>query len=115
MDAVTLTIQQIPAHTHPLIASNLNGNSRSPENGLLAAAGNLVDIYIQDSPDVTMHPEMMESVGAGQPHSNLGPYLSVSFFMCTNENGCSGTVMITINFSSPDAKTIMTISILFPL
>ncbi len=44
-----------------------------------------------------MHPDALEDFGGSLPHNNLGPYLSVSFFMCINEAGCSGIILISFN------------------
>ncbi len=94
---VTLTIQQTPSHTHPLIASNLTGTSSYPDNAVLAVdPSHVLNLYHQEIPDLTMDPRAMSPAGGSQPHTNIGPYISLSFFMCTNENGCSGITIIII-------------------
>jgi microcystin-dependent protein len=80
-ESVTLTTQQMPAHTHQLLATNQAGNTGSPENQLLAASSPN-DIYTTDlSSPAAMNPQAIGGIGGTQPHDNMMPYLAVNFII----------------------------------
>ena len=78
-ESVTLTSQQIPSHTHTVLASTALANSNTPQNNLLAQAD--VDMYIQDVPDLNMNANSVSGAGGSQPHDNMAPFLTVSFII----------------------------------
>ena len=78
-ESVTLTSQQIPSHTHTVLASTALANSNTPQNNLLAQAD--VDMYIQDVPDLNMNANSVSAAGGSQPHDNMAPFLTVSFII----------------------------------
>src|SRR4029077_16985478 len=49
VESVTLTVQQIPSHTHPLLGSTNQGTASSPV-GSVPAASNTVSIYSAAAP-----------------------------------------------------------------
>src|SRR3954452_8072443 len=55
VETVTLTVNQIPAHSHPLLASAGPGNLSTAQNNVTAASSE-VKIYIEDSTDSNMNP-----------------------------------------------------------
>ena len=82
VEQVTLTIGQIPSHSHAVLASAGAGSASSPESNLLATtAGN---IYFPGPPagnQVAMNPSSVTPVGGSQPHENLQPYLCVNYII----------------------------------
>jgi len=78
-EEITLTVNQIPAHSHPLLASSQGASDRNVANQVLAQA--LTQIYIQDTPAVNLNAQMIGSVGGSQPHTNFQPYLCVDFII----------------------------------
>ena len=76
-EQVTLTVSQIPAHTHALTASTGPGNANTP-GGNVTAESAAVQIYYADQPTVTMG-QAISPVGGSQPHSNFQPYLCINF------------------------------------
>ncbi|HYJ80923.1 MAG TPA: tail fiber protein, partial [Longimicrobiaceae bacterium] len=50
-EAVTLTTQQIPAHTHSLLASDSAGTASSPSGNLLAISGGGIQMYYEGDVD----------------------------------------------------------------
>lgn len=79
-EQITLTVSQIPAHTHPELATSNNGQQSIPTSQVFArVTGN--DIYASDSPFVNMAPQTISSVGGSQPHNNLQPFLCVDFII----------------------------------
>jgi len=79
-EEVTLTVQQIPAHSHPFLASNAQGNQTNPGGNLPANSFNVTP-YINDAPGANMNPGCISGVGGSQPHNNFQPYLCVSFII----------------------------------
>ena len=79
-ESVTLTVQQIPNHTHPLFASTSAGATNSPANKVLAASPS-VTIFIEDSPDNNLNPNSVTPAGGSQPHENTQPFLCINFII----------------------------------
>ena len=75
---VTLTTQQMPAHTHIVQATSATAN-------LKPAAGNASASY-SDNPfaptsNTTMNSNSLSSVGGNQAHPNLPPYLVMNYII----------------------------------
>jgi microcystin-dependent protein len=79
-EEITLTVQQIPAHTHPLLASGDTANSPNAQSSVVARSGQ-VNTFINGAPSVNMSPQIVSSVGGSQPHTNFQPYLCVDFII----------------------------------
>ncbi len=79
-EQVTLTVGQLPAHTHALRASTAAGTGSAPGNAVLAATG-AVNSYGSGNPDQPMTAGAVTSVGGNQPHSNMAPFLAVSYII----------------------------------
>jgi microcystin-dependent protein len=80
---VTLTTQQIPAHTHTTLASTDAGTLPDPGNHVLARS-NTPGVFLyseSEAPDVTLNAATISPVGGSQPHSNVQPYLCVNFIV----------------------------------
>jgi microcystin-dependent protein len=79
-EEITLTAQQIPAHSHPLLASSATAASRDPvPNAAPAVAAG--DAYVGTPDLVPLSPQAVTTAGGSQPHTNLQPYLCVSFII----------------------------------
>lgn len=79
-EEITLTVQQIPAHTHPFVASNAVANDPNPANNTLGESS-AISLYQSASPNAPMAPQMISSVGGSQPHTNFQPYLCINFII----------------------------------
>lgn len=80
VEEVTLTASQIPAHSHPLVASTTAANSRNPlPNATLGVASG--DVYISTLDAVALSPQTIAATGGSQPHTNFQPYLCVDFII----------------------------------
>lgn len=79
-EQISLTVSQIPAHSHPMLASTGPGSANTP-GGNVTAESAAVKIYFGDEPTVSMSPSAVGSVGGSQPHTNFQPYLCVSFII----------------------------------
>jgi len=80
-EEITLTVSQIPAHSHPLLASTNSGTSANAANQVVARTTGLITLYIEDAPTLNMSPQAVSSVGGSQPHTNFQPYLCVNFII----------------------------------
>ena len=80
-EEITLTVQQIPAHSHPLLASTDTGNAVGVANNVVARTAGAVSLYIEDAPTLNMSAAAIGPVGGSQPHTNFQPYLCVNFII----------------------------------
>ena len=81
-EEITLTVQQIPVHTHALVCAASGGIPNSnPANGFWAASD--VTQYSTAASDTQMGTPTIfsDSVGGSQPHTNMQPYLCISFII----------------------------------
>jgi microcystin-dependent protein len=82
VEEVTLTVSQIPAHTHPALGSSNTGTSTDPQNNVLSSlTGATSSAYGSDAPLTNLNPASVSSVGGSQPHNNFQPYLCVDFII----------------------------------
>jgi len=79
-EEITLTVNQIPVHTHALLASAGPGNANNP-GGNLTGESAAVKIYVSEAPAASLNPASVIPVGGSQPHTNFQPYLCVSFII----------------------------------
>jgi microcystin-dependent protein len=75
---VTLTVQQIPSHSHPLLAADAIGGAKSPANNFLARP-TTINMYSGDSPDTQLGTAAIMPTGGSQPHENMQPFLCINF------------------------------------
>jgi microcystin-dependent protein len=80
VEQITLTTDQIPAHSHPLIADNEVASDPNPQ-GNLPAESSAVSMYQSSSPTTAMAAQSVGTVGGSQPHTNFQPYLCVNFII----------------------------------
>ena len=70
-EEITLTVQQIPAHSHPVLGTTDLATTNDPTNHLLAqSTGSTIFPYGTDQPPTTLH-----------PNTNFQPYLCVDFII----------------------------------
>jgi microcystin-dependent protein len=79
VETVTLTVNQVPAHNHALLASSGFANDANPSGNVLAQAD--VDMYLTDVTNVSLNAASLASAGGSQPHENMAPYLCVNFII----------------------------------
>jgi microcystin-dependent protein len=80
VETVTLTVSQIPAHTHALIATTTPATQQNVSPNVLAEA-TLFNPYINVNPTAPMAPQANGSIGGSQPHENFQPYLCIDFII----------------------------------
>jgi len=80
-EEITLTVNQIPAHGHPFLASN-NGGTASNAQGNDICSSPSINLYLEgQAPDVSLNAGVVASAGGSQPHANFQPYLCVDFII----------------------------------
>ena len=80
-ETVTLTVPQIPAHSHPVLASQNTGTGSNPQNNVLDQMSGAILLYKAQTPTVAMNSSVISSIGGNQPHNNFQPYLCVDFII----------------------------------
>lgn len=82
-EQVTLTTQQMPAHTHPMIASLTNGSAQTPGGNILAQpVSQQPDLLAYGSDTVAnMSNQTIVPVGGSQPHDNCQPFLCLNYII----------------------------------
>jgi len=79
-EEVTLSMQQIPNHSHPMLASTGPGGSNAPSGNVTAQSAS-VKMYIADAPSGAMNAQVVTPVGGSQPHENCQPFLCINYII----------------------------------
>jgi microcystin-dependent protein len=77
-EGVTLTLPQIPAHTHALPASSNDADNISPAGRVPAKQPDLYHPYASGA-TVAMRAGLVGNAGSSQAHSNMQPFLAINF------------------------------------
>ncbi len=80
-EEITLTVQQIPAHSHPLTASTNNASIANAANNVLAQIPTYTPYIAGFTANSPLSPVSIGPVGGSQPHTNFQPYLCVDFII----------------------------------
>ena len=80
-EEITLTVNQIPSHTHPLVGSQAIGTEIAPGGNVLAQTAGGLQPYFEADPNAPMAGQSVSPVGGSQPHTNFQPYLCVDFII----------------------------------
>jgi microcystin-dependent protein len=78
-EEITLTVNQIAAHSHPWLASEAAASSLTPVGNVPGEATKR--FYVAPTSVAPMAPNAMAPTGGSQPHSNFQPYLCVDFII----------------------------------
>jgi microcystin-dependent protein len=76
--AHTLSIAEIPTHTHGLNASSARGNTPDPTGHVLASPLN-ESYRSPGGTQAALHPSTNGSTGGSQAHFNMQPFLTLNF------------------------------------
>ena len=74
--AHTLSIAELPTHTHVVNASSANAATPIPSGNVLAASNNL---YASPTNLMSLNPSGVTNIGGSQAHLNMQPFLTLSF------------------------------------
>jgi microcystin-dependent protein len=80
VEEVTLTVSQIPAHSHAYLGSNSVANDPNPTNNTLGESS-AISLFQSGAPIAAMAPQSVGSTGGSQPHTNFQPYLCIDFII----------------------------------
>ena len=80
-ESASLSVNQIPAHTHSANCVNAAGNQQDPTGHVWAGAQLGVSLFSTVPPALSMEPTLISQVGGSQPHENMSPFLVISFII----------------------------------
>lgn len=80
-EEVTLTANQLPAHTHPARATSAPDRT-SPQDAIWSSQ--TTGAYRAADASVTMNPQTVQPAGGSQPHDNMPPTLTVSYIIAVS-------------------------------
>lgn len=78
-ESVTLTVSQIPAHSHVPQGSSATGDQTSPAGAVWANSTS--NLFVPAPPAIGMDPAAIGSAGGSQPHDNMIPFLVINFII----------------------------------
>jgi microcystin-dependent protein len=79
-EEITLTVNQIPSHTHAYLASLSPGTGSNPQGNVICQPPQ-IQPYVEDVTNTNMNASIITPVGGSQPHTNFQPYLCVDFII----------------------------------
>src|ERR671934_2223842 len=78
--AHTLSIAEIPKHTHTVNATSVTATTNNPSNTLLTAQSTAANLYASAASGlVAMSASMVGNTGGSQAHLNMQPFLTLNF------------------------------------
>jgi microcystin-dependent protein len=79
-ESVTLTVNQLPNHTHTLLASSDPGNATAPGGNVLSNPFNTFPYFPAAGPQ-QLNAQTLQPQGGSQPHDNMMPFLCISYII----------------------------------
>ncbi|MEX0781292.1 MAG: tail fiber protein [Dehalococcoidia bacterium] len=80
-EEVTLTVNQLPTHTHAAVGSTNNASTANAQGNVLAQTPSYTP-YIQGfGANTPLAPSSISPVGGSQPHTNMQPFLAINFII----------------------------------
>lgn len=80
VEEVTLTVNQIPSHSHPLLGSTDPATTTAPTFNVIGTPAAATPLFAA-TPNLSLAPTSISPVGGSQPHNNMQPYLCVNFII----------------------------------
>ena len=78
-EQVTITTQQYPNHTHPLVATGNAGNANAPAGAYLASGQSVYTSNAPQASDTLAPATVPPAPGNSLPHANLQPFLTCNW------------------------------------
>ena len=79
-ESVTLTTQQIPSHSHAMLATAAIGSQSGPASNMLSDSPN-IKLYTAQVAGQTLNANSVTPVGGSQPHENCQPFLCINYII----------------------------------
>lgn len=79
-ETITLTISQIPAHSHAFVGTTNNAAQAQPDNNIMGS-NTVMKPFANETPNKNMAATSITPVGGSQPHENMQPYLGMNFII----------------------------------
>lgn len=83
-ESVTLTVTQMPAHSHTVSAVTAEGNQNTPTGNIPADTKLLDKEYSDATSNTTMGSSMIKPTGGNQPHENRPPFITLKCIIALN-------------------------------
>jgi microcystin-dependent protein len=83
-ETVTLSVAEIPTHSHTVKATGQNGTSSVPGENMLWANGGTAQPYASGAADSTLSAAALTTAGGGAAHNNMMPSLSINYMIGLN-------------------------------
>jgi microcystin-dependent protein len=87
LEKVTLTVSNLPSHSHLMVGTHDAATSPDPSGNLFAAMDESADpaAYKLSGASFTSLPEdTLDNAGGSQAHSNMMPYMTIRFIIATH-------------------------------
>jgi microcystin-dependent protein len=81
IENVTLTLNQLPAHSHKAVCAAGGGNVASPSNAYWSTDPFGNTAAYNESDGSAMNSGALAVAGSGQPHDNVQPFLGINFII----------------------------------
>lgn len=82
--AVTLTLQQMPSHSHDVKGKKTPTPATSktdPKNNIWSDTTSTVKIYTDSTPNTTMAQKVVSSFGGDKAHNNIQPCVGINYII----------------------------------
>ena len=79
-EQVSLTVNQLPSHTHALQPAAAAGNEANPAGNRLASSGSL-DLFLEAPPIQNLAADSVGAVGGSQAHENMPPFQCIHYII----------------------------------
>ena len=77
----TLSLSEMPAHSHAFVGTSANGGAKIPTGTILATSSTAANMFYaaDTSPLQPLSPASVSTIGGSQPHQNMQPYLTMNY------------------------------------
>lgn len=75
----TLSLSEMPMHNHAFVGTSDTGNVFPPQGHTLAKSSVGGSYYAAPGALQPLNPASISSIGGGQPHNNMQPYLVMNY------------------------------------
>jgi microcystin-dependent protein len=86
VEQVTLTVNQIPSHTHAAGAASALASTDDP-TGMVPARNPAGTPQYAAASDTALSPSSMQATGGSTAHNNMQPFLAIHFIIRVDANG----------------------------